>query len=224
MKSEGRYQHILIAAAIGAGAALLAVRSGHFMDRETLRGLVQPLWVSMALYVFFSLYWTAAAKNSAPTKSAEHWASTALHQIMLNASLLLLFLRIPGLTGRWLPISPAFVPAGIALEAGAIILAIWARRHLGRNWSAEVSAKVDHQLIRTGPYAWLRHPIYTGVFGIHLGIAIASGEWHALVGFALLPIAYARKIRLEEQNMSRLFGTEYEAYRRDSWVLIPWVL
>jgi len=224
MKFEGRYKHILIGAGCGAIAGAFVVRSSTAVQGLRTDNLVQPLWVSMALVVGFSLYWTAAAKNSAPVKSSEHWASTALHQLLINVALLLLFLRIPGLTGRWLPSSPFLAPVGIAIQAGATLLAIWARRHLGRNWSAEVSAKVDHQLIRSGPYKMLRHPIYTAMFGIYSGVAIASGEWHALAGVGLLAIAYSRKIMLEEQTMRRVFGTEYDAYRHDSWALIPWVL
>ncbi len=224
MKFEGRYKHILIGAGCGAIAGAFVVRSSTAVQGLRIDNLVQPLWVSMALVVAFSLYWTAAAKNSAPVKSSEHWASTVLHQLLINVALLLLFLRIPGLTGRWLPPSPFLVPVGIAIQAGATLLAIWARRHLGRNWSAEVSTKVDHQLIRSGPYKMLRHPIYTAMFGIYSGVAIASGEWHALAGVGLLAIAYSRKIMLEEQTMRRVFGTEYDAYRHDSWALIPWVL
>jgi protein-S-isoprenylcysteine O-methyltransferase Ste14 len=222
MKFEGRYKYILIAAACGAATGVLLTRSSDVAN--TLPGLVQPLWVSMALFALFTMYWTKVARNSAPVMSAEHWASTALHQILLNSALLLLFLRIPGLRGRWLPASPWFAPIGVTIQAAATLLAIWARRHLGRNWSAEVSAKVDHQLIRSGPYERLRHPIYTAMLGIYISIAIASGEWHALAGVALLAVAYSRKIRLEEQIMLRVFGADYDAYREDSWALIPWVL
>jgi isoprenylcysteine carboxyl methyltransferase (ICMT) family protein YpbQ len=200
-----RYLYV-VAAAAAAGAVFGAIFSTK-LKPPPLEEVVQPLWVSMALYGLFSMYWTFAARNSAPVKSAEHWASTALHQLLLNVSLLLLFFRIPGLTGRWLP-----------------VLAIWARRHLGRNWSAAVTAMVDHQLIRTGPYRRLRHPIYTAMFGMHIGIAVASGEWHALAGVALLAIAYSRKIGLEERTLRRVFGEEHDAYRQQSWALIPWVL
>ncbi len=224
MKIEGRFKIIVLATVGGALAGFLVSRSIQVEGAGAARSLFQPLWASMALYAIFGLYWSVAAKNSAPAASSEHWGSTAVHQIIVNASLLLMFIRVPGLQGRWLPVSPFVAPLGIAIQALATLLAFWARRHLGRNWSAEVSAKVDHQLIRSGPYARLRHPIYTAILGMNLGIAIASGEWHALLGFALLPITYARKIMLEEQTMRRLFHAEYDAYRRDSWALIPWVL
>ncbi len=221
MKKNRHLLPVALSAAVGAIVGALFIKK---FTPPPLEQIVQPLWISMALYCFFSLYWTNAAKNSAPVASSEHWTSTVLHQLLLNVSLLLLFIRIPGLTGRWLPVSPALVIAGIAIQAAAIALAIWARRHLGANWSAAVTAKVDHQLIRSGPYKRLRHPIYTAMFGMHIGIAIASGEWHALAGVALLAIAYSRKIRLEEQTLRRVFGGEHDAYRQQSWALIPWVL
>ncbi len=219
--NRGRYKYILLVGAI-AGAFV-----GFSMGRGELhaaRSLVQPLWFSLALYALFGVYWSIAAKNSAPTASAEHWASTAIHQLMINASLLLIFVRIPGLTRRWLPDSFASTAIGIVVQASGIGLAFWARRHLGSNWSAEVSAKIGHQLIQSGPYRRLRHPIYTGVFLIHVGMAIASGESHALLALVVLSIAYARKIQMEEQIMGRTFRDAYDAYRQHSWALIPWVL
>jgi protein-S-isoprenylcysteine O-methyltransferase Ste14 len=216
-------QYLFVLAATVAGAVFGgfgAARPGNLLSHD----LVQPLWVSFAIYAAFSIYWTIAASNSAPTKSAEPVWSTALHQSMLTAALFLLFLRIPGLTGRWLPLTPVAAPCGIALEAAAAMLGVWARLHLGKNWSAAITAKVGHQLIRTGPYRLLRHPIYTAMFGIYTGIAIASGEWHAAAGVALLTVAYWRKIRLEEQNLERVFGAEYQDFRTHSWALIPWVI
>jgi protein-S-isoprenylcysteine O-methyltransferase Ste14 len=212
---------LAVSAVIGGIIGLLL--SG-MRNRLSIKDLMQPLWVSIALYFFFGLYWVIAARNTAAAKSSEARASFLLHQVLLNVSLMLLFVRIPGLKGRWLPVSPFLAPVGIAIQAGSTILAIWARRHLGRNWSAAITAKVDHQLIRSGPYRFVRHPIYTAMFGMYVGIALASGEWHALVGVIMLAVAYWRKIRLEERNLRTVFGSEYDAYRRDSWALIPGLL
>jgi protein-S-isoprenylcysteine O-methyltransferase Ste14 len=166
------------------------------------------------LWVIFSLYWGIAGLNSAPTKSSESWASTSFHQFMLGVALLLLILTVPGLNGRFLPERLHFlVVAGAIVQAGFLLLAVWARRHLGRNWSAEVRIAMDHQLIRTGPYRFLRHPIYTAMLGMFLGTAIASGQVHALIGLALLVVAYLRKTWLEDQILAQTFGAEFDAYR-----------
>lgn len=107
------------------------------------------------------------------------------------------------------------------MEAVGLVLAIWARRRLGRNWSGEITIKVEHQLIRSGPYKLLRHPIYTGLLAMYAGTALVSGEWLAIIGFAIAAFAYWRKIRLEEANLKVAFGADYDAYSRETWALVP---
>jgi protein-S-isoprenylcysteine O-methyltransferase Ste14 len=97
----------------------------------------------------------------------------------------------------------------VALANLALLFAIRIRKHLGRNWSREITIKVEHELIRSGPYKRLRHPIYTGLLAMYAGTAIVSGEWLAVVGFALALFAYWRKIRLEEANLNVAFGPEF---------------
>jgi protein-S-isoprenylcysteine O-methyltransferase Ste14 len=141
---------------------------------------------------------------------------------VLGVALLLLILSVPGLNGWFLPERFHFlIVAGAIIQAGFLLLAVWARRHLGRNWRAEVRIAMDHQLIRTGPYRSLRHPIYTAMLGMFLGTAIASSQLHAIVGLALLVVAYLRKTRLEDQILAQTFGTEFDAYRHDTWALMP---
>lgn len=184
-----------------------------------------PVWASAGLWVLFIAYWSAAAKNAAPTVSSESAASRQLHQLLMYGALLLALLPVPGLRLRWLPDATwALVPAGLAVQVGSALLAVWARRHLGRNWSGAITAKVGHQLVRTGPYRLVRHPIYSGMLGMFLGAALVSGELHALVALFIISAAYWRKIRLEESNLRNIFGAEYEEYRRKSWALIPMLL
>ena len=179
---------------------------------------------ALMLWIGFSVYWTVAGRNSAPAKTPESRASKWFHQIALNLALLLLLLPVPGLTGWFVPQGLHFLVAvGAIVQAAFVLLAVWARRHLGRNWSGEVRIGVDHELVRTGPYQFLRHPIYTGMLGMFLGTAISSGQYHALLGLAILVLAYLRKTRLEEQILQQTFGAEYEAYRRATWALVPLV-
>ena len=97
------------------------------------------------------------------------------------------------------------------------------RRALGRNWSAAVRIGEDHELIRSGPYARLRHPIYTGVLFMVIGIAISTAQVHALVALAILFVAYIRKTGLEEAILENQFGSAYDDYRKRSWRLIPFI-
>ena len=177
---------------------------------------------ALVLWIVFSVYWSIASLKSAPTERSETRASTAFHQIVLLAAMVLLFWGPPGLNGWFLPKRFHFVvAAGAIVQTGFLLLAVWARRHLGRNWSAEVRIAVGHELVRTGPYRFVRHPIYTAMLGMFLGTAIASSQVHALVGLAMLLLAYVRKTRLEEAILLKTFGAGYDAYRRDTWALLP---
>ena len=140
---------------------------------------------------------------------------------MANAALLLLFVPVPGLTRRYLPVSQVFVPIGLTIQVCALALAVWARRHLGRNWSGRITIKVDHELVKSGPYRFVRHPIYTALLGMYAATALVSGEWHALLGFVLAAFAYWRKIRMEEANLAVAFGAAWGDYRRSTWSLLP---
>jgi protein-S-isoprenylcysteine O-methyltransferase Ste14 len=176
-------------------------------------------WISGAGWLAFISYWNSAARNASATRKSESPESRRKHQLLLNLALLLLFVPVPGLTQHFLP--PGLAPLGLALQAAFFLLAVWARRCLGAHWSGAVTIKVDHQLIRTGPYRLLRHPIYTAMLGMYAGTAIVSGELHALAGVAIVTCAYWRKIRLEEENLHEAFGAEYDAYRRQTWALLP---
>jgi protein-S-isoprenylcysteine O-methyltransferase Ste14 len=176
--------------------------------------------VAAVPWVLFSLYWETAAKNSAAAKSSEGKVSRGIHVLLANVALLLEIAPIRGL-GRVLPVSYVTMAAGAAVETMGLFLAIWARRTLGRNWSGEISIKVEHELIRSGPYKLMRHPIYTALLTMYLGAAIVTGTWLAIVGLAMAGFAYCRKIRLEEANLDVAFGAEYDAYRRETWALVP---
>ena len=182
-----------------------------------------PLWISGLLWVTYQIYWGAAAAKAAPSASAESAKSRALHTNLLTVGLLLLFVPVPGLRGRWLPVARRVAPVGLAVQALSLALMIWARRHLGRYWSGEISKKVGHELVRSGPYRWVRHPIYTGMLGMYLGTAIVAARFHALLGFVIAVFAYARKIPMEEKNLGELFGAQYDDYRKHSWALVPLV-
>lgn len=80
---------------------------------------------------------------------------------------------------------------------------------------------VGQELVRSGPYRLVRHPIYTAMLGLYAGTALVSGELHALLALGIVVAAYVRKTSLEERTLGELFGTDYQAYRRDTWALLP---
>ena len=185
--------------------------------------LTLPMWISAGLWVAMMVYWNAAAKNSARIQSAESAASRSRHQLLLNLALLLAFVRFPWTGARWLPASNLVAPIGLVIQVSSMLLDVWAMRCLGRNWSGAVAIKVDHQLIRTGPYRLIRHPIYTAMIGMYLGTAVVSGEVHGLLAVGVAVLAYWRKTRMEERGLLETFGQAYADYKRESWALIPWV-
>jgi protein-S-isoprenylcysteine O-methyltransferase Ste14 len=222
-----RFKVILWSALVGAAIGVLATKFDLHGGRNFTRSIFDQTvttrwpWMGAALgWVAFSLYWEALAKAAAAAQSAESKGSRGIHVFLTNAALILEMVPLRGLS-RFVPLSTPVMVAGLAVEAIGLALAIMARRHLGRNWSGEISIKVNHQLIRSGPYRMLRHPIYTGLLTMYAGTAVVVGTWLALAGFALAVLAYVRKIRLEEANLKVAFGVDYEAFRRESWALLP---
>jgi protein-S-isoprenylcysteine O-methyltransferase Ste14 len=113
--------------------------------------------------------------------------------------------------------------AGTALTFAGLLFAVWGRVHLGRYWSGLVTLKEGHRLIRTGPYQYVRHPLYTGFLSAILGSAITGGTIAAFAGFVLILVAYLIKMRREEALLTREFGDEYLEFRRSVPQLVPFV-
>jgi protein-S-isoprenylcysteine O-methyltransferase Ste14 len=142
---------------------------------------------------------------------------------VLSAWLLL----VPGFhhhTPLALVVLPPFV--FLKLIAGSLtviglVLAIWARITLGRNWSGSVTFKENHELITRGPYAWVRHPIYTALLMMFLGTALALGKVGGLLGFPILWLSFWLKYRQEESLMIEQFGDQYRAYLKRVPAIIP---
>ena len=109
----------------------------------------------------------------------------------------------------------------MALTWVGIALALWARWHLGQYWSARVTLKEGHQLIRTGPYAYFRHPIYSGLILAAIGAALAIDRWRCVVGVALTVAAYCIKARKEESMLTAQFGEAFAENCRHTGFLLP---
>ncbi len=192
-------------------------------SRHALFQFSPGMKISIGIMVVFDLYWRAAARNSAKAQSSESAASRWLHLVLLNAGVLLLIVPVPGLTHRFLPEARGLTVFGLALQAAFFLLAIWSRRHLGANWAGEVRIAAGHQLVQSGPYRLIRHPIYTALLGMYAAIAFVSGEIHALLAVLLIALAYGRKLRLEEAALTEAFGQSFTNYRQHSWALVPYL-
>ena len=100
---------------------------------------------------------------------------------------------------------------------------MWARFALGRNWSGTVTVKHDHELVRSGPYAIVRHPIYSGFLLGLLGTVIVRGSLGALLGLGVIVLVLRLKSLTEESFMLEQFGSQYTAYQRDVKALVPFL-
>ncbi len=211
---------LTVAALVGALIGGLG-RKTHLLDVTKSMSLTPAMRVSVGLWLLFSVYWSLRSKDRAPTKSGESILSRQLHVIAVNLALLLLILPIPGLTGRFLPDTRVLAFAGLVIQAAFVWLAMSARRHLGSNWSGEVRIASGHELVRSGPYRYVRHPIYTALVGMYIGTTLVSGQVHALVALAVVLLAYWRKIQLEERALAAAFPDDHDRYRAGTWAWIP---
>ncbi len=173
---------------------------------------------------FFGI-WVLWAFGTKRTQTRESFGSRIPYLIFTVAAFYAMFNR-DDVVYRWLrlrilPPDPWIENLGIAVTAAGLLFSIWARAHLGRNWSGNVTVKVGHQLIRSGPYHWVRHPIYSGMILAILGTAINKGQLRGLVAVVLLWIGFTMKSRIEERFMLTTFGPEYEEYSRTTGAIIP---
>jgi protein-S-isoprenylcysteine O-methyltransferase Ste14 len=179
------------------------------------------------LWVVFLVYWQIKAAGTKTTQRLEPAASRIFRALtFLIAIVLLSTTRIPL---RWLYLQ--FWPAGLwsfwlgaAITVAGLLFAVWARVHLGSNWSRSVTIKQGHELITTGPYAVVRHPIYTGILVGFLGTVMALSQVRGLIAFVLIFLVLWRKLRMEEQWMRSQFGETYDTYAHKTAALVPYLL
>jgi protein-S-isoprenylcysteine O-methyltransferase Ste14 len=186
----------------------------------THAGIVLLLWIA------WLVYWISSAANVKPAirRESNWWRASYIIPIVI-ASILLSIPPVAGggsLFSHLLPIGVAYWP-GVLLIAAGLGFSVCARQHLGRNWSGTVQVKQDHQLIRDGPYRFVRHPIYTGVLTALLGTALVNNHWGGILAVVIAFGSFWRKLTLEERFMGETFGSAYEEYRRKTAALIPFL-
>jgi protein-S-isoprenylcysteine O-methyltransferase Ste14 len=182
-------------------------------------------------WLAFGVIWLAAALSTRrPTVrrgSANPWWLLPLVPVVVVVTVLLLFVRRrhPGLLFAPWSSSPAVGIVADVVAFGGLVIALWARRTLGRLWSASPTIKEDHSVIETGPYRFVRHPIYSGVLLMIAGTVVLFDNPIAAVWFAFAFAGIWIKLRREEQLLRDFLPEAYEGYRaRVRWILIPGVL
>jgi len=188
--------------------------------------MTMPTTMQIALYPWyvFAAVWLVSALWVKRTKVRERSFDRLITMVVVIVAYELLFsgwLRIGILRQRFVPEENSLRWTGFAISCVGVSIAVWARCCLGANWSARVTLKEGHQLIRSGPYRFVRHPIYTGMLVAACGTALIVGEWRGLLAIVLLVAAHSRKALREEALLAKEFGEEYLNYRRTTGFLFP---
>jgi protein-S-isoprenylcysteine O-methyltransferase Ste14 len=173
----------------------------------------------LVCWVAFWIYWLAAAVGVKAGRSRSSRFVAIRVGILVVAVLLL---RTRALRGHATTGNPWLQGIGLAIFLLGLALAIWARLYLGRNWGTPMSQKDDPELVTTGPYHSIRHPIYSGLLLGMIGSAIAiSPYW--LVAVVLLGGYFIYSAFMEERLMTRLFPDAYPEYKRSTKMLVPFI-
>ncbi|MFZ3216225.1 MAG: isoprenylcysteine carboxylmethyltransferase family protein [Candidatus Acidiferrales bacterium] len=191
---------------------------GHSMLHLTPTQLLNASWL------VFLLYWLISAFRVKKTARRQNPVERMLYVLFMIAGFLLLNANnypLGVLDRRFLPDARWIAWLGSYLCAAGVLFSIWARYTIGQDWSAEVQIKEGHELVRSGPYARIRHPIYTGILLAALGTAILIGEYRALLAVAVLFFGFVHKARNEESFLAVEFGAAFAEHRRRTGFFLP---
>ena len=187
----------------------------------TITGLI-----ILGCWVTFLAYWIISAFGQKATAEPQRVLSALAHRIPVGLGwFLLAFPNLPP------PLNQTILPrvgcegiAGATVCVFGLFVTLWARRTLAGNWSSDVTFKQDHELIKTGPYRFVRHPIYTGLLLMALGTAVAVGQLRCWLGVAMAGVGFWIKLKQEERLMLRHFPNDYPAYQKQVKALVPFLI
>jgi protein-S-isoprenylcysteine O-methyltransferase Ste14 len=182
--------------------------------------------IIIGCWLIFIVYWLIRARWTKAIAEKESARSALTHRIPLGLSYLLLADgHLPG------PLNLSVTPdadwargMGISVCLLGLFFTLWARWTLAGNWSSNVAFKQGHELIETGPYRFVRHPIYTGILAMCLGTALDSGRLRCWLALLLMTITFGIKLMQEERLMLRHFPDQYPAYRKRVKALVPLII
>ncbi len=179
---------------------------------HTLRTAIDVVWI------VFWIYWLASAFGAKEGRAGRR-------RIPLNGltALSVVFLVRVFRGGSLAVHSPVLGAIGAVVFACGIALAVWSRVQLGRNWGMPMTQKAEPELVTSGPYRFVRHPIYSGLLAGLLGTALATNPIGLIVA-AILGAYFYYCASVEEKNLTATFPTSYPAYRAGTKMLIPFVL
>ena len=180
-----------------------------------------PIQAMMWLWlVWFVSWWSAAFWSDRAVKGAGAGPQVTYNLLTMAGAILLFAFKTTDSIMR-LPLALRWGTLGLA--AAGFLFAWWARITLGRFWARNVSRKADHRVIDTGPYALVRHPIYTGIITATIATALLKASWIAWAGVAVMTAGWYVKARLEERFLHGELGEAYDAYKARVPMLVPFI-
>jgi protein-S-isoprenylcysteine O-methyltransferase Ste14 len=204
--------------AIGTGHTVITIRSTAVVvesrksSMHTLKVVISVAWI------VFWIYWLASAANSKESVKGG-WRTR-----LTGVSAIGVFLIAGVLRNGSLAVHSVILAAiGTLLFACGIALAVWARLHLGSNWGMPTTQRAEPELVTSGPYRFVRHPIYTGLLTAMLGTALVNSLLGLIVVAVLVAYFYYCGT-VEERNLTATFPTGYPEYRSRTKMLIPFLL
>jgi protein-S-isoprenylcysteine O-methyltransferase Ste14 len=184
---------------------------------------MQAMAICSYLWLTWVALWTLWALRGKRTQQRESVSSRLSYMALNLVAFWLMFFDVPQpwLHTRLFSPSPLMNWVGIAITAAGLAFSIWARAYLGSNWSGAVTVKVGHELVRSGPYRWVRHPIYSGLILALLGTAVVRHQVRGVIAVLLAYVGFKIKSKIEEQTMSATFGTAYADYSSTTGAILP---
>jgi protein-S-isoprenylcysteine O-methyltransferase Ste14 len=182
--------------------------------------------IVLGCWITFLAFWIVSAWRVKAIAERQSVLSALIHRIPLGLSYFLManWHLPPSL--NW-PVTPhqgwARLMGDLVCGLG-LFVTLWARWTLAGNWSGDVTFKQDHELIKSGPYRFVRHPIYTGLLVMCLGTAIVIGQLRGWLALPLMATAFWIKLKQEERLLLRHFPDAYRDYCRQVKALIPFVI
>lgn len=175
-------------------------------------------------WIVFGLYWAIGALKTRATVRREPFLARYGVMFIEVVGFTLLFSHdadIGVLSRHFAPRTMTMEALGLAFTWAGIGLAVWARYHLGQYWSGRITLKEGHELIRTGPYARLRHPIYTGLDLAAIGSALVIDRWRCVFGVCTIMIGFVIKAKREETLLAAKFGEAFKKHTQRTGFLLP---
>jgi protein-S-isoprenylcysteine O-methyltransferase Ste14 len=178
-----------------------------------LKSAIGVVWVA------FWIYWLLSAAGAKHGSGSLRTRPPGLGIIIVG----FLLIRVVGAGSSLSVDSPALEAVGVILFLSGLGLAVWARIYLGRNWGMPMTQKDEPELVTSGPYHLVRHPIYSGILLALLGTSLAT-NLYLLLGVVIIGIYFIYSAKVEEKNMTATFPNTYPGYRMRTKMLIPFVL